>query len=98
MVVKVEGVAEIIGALREIGEALDKSDPITGQLVSDMEKFVHRRTGYLASTFYQKTAVAGADAPYAGYEEERGGEHAYATQAIEDFDTEKYIDELVEAW
>jgi hypothetical protein len=77
---------------------LIEEDPelITGQLADSMRKFVHVKSGHLKSTIYHKGLVAGADAGYAGYEADRGGEHDFAEQAIEDFDIEKYADKVVE--
>ena len=92
----------VIGA-NELGISLAQrrrlmADPelITWQLALNMSQVVHRVTGYLQSSIYHKGPVAGAKAPYAGIEEERGPDHDYATQAIENFSIEKYADKLVE--
>lgn len=77
---------------------LIEEDPelITAQLDESMRRFVHVKTGYLKSTIYHKGLVAGADAPYAGYEADKGDDHDFAQQAIDDFDMERYADKLVE--
>ena len=92
------GLFELTRDLKKLQVLLKNPELITWQLDLNMNKVVHVRTGYLKSTIYHKRNIAGADAPYAGYEEERGGGHAYATQAIEDFSIEKYADEVWEAF
>lgn len=68
---------------------------IAKELDSLMNDYVHVLTGYLKSSIYHKTNVAGAKAPYAGFEEERGESHEYATKAIDAFDVNKYIDRVI---
>src|SRR3990172_153091 len=95
--VHVVGAAEL-GADLEKMRRLIEEDPelITGQLDESMSKFVHIVTGYLKSTIYHKGLIAGADAPYAGYEADRGGDHDFAQQAIDDFDMDRYADRVTE--
>ena len=83
-----------LGTMRRLIE--EDPELITSQLDESMHKFVHVITGYLKSTIYHKGLVAGADAGYAGYEADRGGEHDFAELAIEDFDIERYADKIVE--
>lgn len=90
----VVGLDELTTDLKKLQVLLKNPELITWQLALNMNKVVHIKTGYLKSTIYHKNDVAGADAPYAGYEEERGGTHAYATRAIEDFSMEKYADDV----
>lgn len=73
----------------------DEPELITGQLDESMSRFAHVITGYLLGSIYHRGLVAGADAPYAGYEADKGGDHDFAEQAIEDFDLERYADEVV---
>lgn len=90
---RVIGLKELEKALASIDERLADLELITRDLANNMRKFVHVETGYLRSTIWHKGAEAGADAPYAGYEEER---HEYALDAIENFDVEKYLKEVTE--
>jgi hypothetical protein len=94
--VVVIGAAQLGADLETVAALLTKPELITWQLALNMSRVVHRRTGYLQSTIYHKAHEAGATAPYAGFEEERGGSHAYATRAIEDFNMERYADNVWE--
>lgn len=94
MPVKLIGFDILERDLREVEKLLEKPELITEELDALMNKFAHVQTGYLKSTIYHKGNVAGADAPYAGYEEERGGDHAYATRAIEAWSIEKFADKV----
>lgn len=96
MTITTHGLPELNKALAEIARNIKKPDLVTIPLVRSMTKFVHVDTGYLKSTIYRKTWIAGADAPYAGYEADRSGEHDYAERAIEDFDIDAYLDSLVD--
>ncbi len=98
MSITVHGVTELNQALRGIAANIKNPDLVTIPLERSMTKFVHVDTGYLKSTIYRKAWEAGADAPYAGYEADRGGEHDYAEQAIEDFDIDAYLDSIVEVF
>lgn len=79
-----------------VKERLDDVTLVTKVLAAEMRKVAHVHTGYLKSTIYYKGNVAGAKAPYAGYEELRGGSHALATIAIQSFNTGKYLDEVTD--
>lgn len=91
------GANELAGDFEEMARII-KEEPelITSQLDESMVKFAHVLTGYLRGSIYHKGPVAGADAPYAGYEDDRGGGHDFAEQAINDFDLRKYADKVVE--
>lgn len=92
--VAVLGLNKLRSELMEVIKQLDDIEVVTKELDIQMNKVVHIVTGYLKSTIYHKGNVAGADAPYAGYEEGRGGSHAYATRAIEALDIEKFADHV----
>lgn len=93
--VRVIGAKELGISLGEMKQLAENPELITWQLALNMSKVVHRITGYLQGSIYHKGAVAGAKAPYAGYEEERGSPHDYATQAIENFSMERYADGVI---
>lgn len=94
----VKGDKELISIIKHIRYNIkDKSD-ITFELAKGMKEVVHVDTGYLKSTIYSNKNKAGAKAPYAGYEEERGNSHAFATRAIENFDIRKYANKLLGKW
>lgn len=95
MAVRVIGLKELIGALDGMVEVIEDEKLVPEMLVHNMESFAHRRTGYLASTIYHKSNVAGASAPYAGYEADRGGSHDYAQRAIDAFNAGAYLDKIV---
>ena len=69
---------------------------ITKRLETDMRKYAHIITGYMKSTVYHTNFLAGADAGYAGFEADRGGDHDFAQRAINAFPVEEYFDEIVE--
>jgi len=95
--VHVVGAAELGADLEKMRRLIAETpELITGQLDTSMNKFVHVITGYLKSTIYHKGLIAGADAPYAGYEADRGGDHDFAQQAIDDFDMDRYADRVTE--
>lgn len=90
------GLEDLVRDISEMQRLMENPERVTKRLAASMRKFVHVRTGFLKSTIYHKGNVAGAKAPYAGIEEERGGPHAYATRAIKDFNMDRYADEIVE--
>jgi hypothetical protein len=92
LAVKTIGFDKLGRDLQKVIENIGDVEIITAELDALMKKFVHVDTGYLKSTIYHKGNVAGADAPYAGDEEERGGEHAFATRAIEAFNLKDFAD------
>lgn len=95
MAARIIGLDELMAEFAELAELLKKGPEFaTAQLDEGMTRVVHVRTGYLKSTIYHKDNVAGADAPYAGYEADRGGAHDFAEAAIEDFDIERWADEV----
>lgn len=96
MEVKVIGAKALHRALVEVVSRIHKKELITEKLDVGMTKYAHVITGYMKSTIYHNRMEAGADAPYAGFEADRGGGHDYAQQAINAFPTEKYHDEIVE--
>lgn len=96
MTVKILGLEELKRALQEILERLQDRRQVTKPLADRMEDYVHRDTGYLASTIFWNDEIAGATAPYAGIEEERGGGHAYGSKAIQNFNIDAYSDTVVE--
>lgn len=95
MPVKLIGFDLLEKDLKEVAELLKHPEIITEELDAQMNNFVHQITGYLKSTIYHTNHIAGADAPYAGFEEERGGGHAYATRAIEAWSIEKFGDRVM---
>ena len=102
-VTQIIGAAELEGAIGEILERLDDLEFITQPLAEGMRRVVHIQTGYLQSTIYHTQAIAGADAPYAGFEADRGDilaagkrGHDYAQRSIDDFDADAYFDKIVE--
>lgn len=96
MAVKVVGAKELGDALEKIGKLIENPELVTEQLDRSMNKFAPVRTGHLKSSTYHKENIAGAKADYAGWVEEMGKPYAYATEAIEDFNVNKFADQLVE--
>jgi len=92
LAVKTIGFDKLGRDLQKVIETIGDVEIITTQLDTLMQKFVHVDSGDLKKSIYHKGNVAGADAPYAGTEEERGGEHAFATQAIEAFNLKDFAD------
>lgn len=94
MGVEIIGLDKLLADLREVDRLIRGPGIsfITRHLAEGMRKHVHIDTKYLRSTIYHKKKIAGAKAAYAGYEEERGSSHAYATKAINDFHLETYAD------
>jgi hypothetical protein len=96
-VVRVIGAEALGDDLEKILKLLDEPELITKQLDRLMMEFAPVRTGHLKSSIYHKNDVAGAKADYAGWVElMRSKKYAYATQAIQDFDMNKYADQIVE--
>lgn len=95
MTVKIIGAKRLHRALTEVLQNIGDVSLITSRLVIDMTKYAHVITGYMKSTIYHKDNIAGADAPYAGYEADRGGSHDYAQRAINAFPVDDYFDEVV---
>jgi hypothetical protein len=93
--IKVYRVKEIQKALQDVIKNIKDYELVTKPLADLMRDYVHVDTGYLKSTIYHDGPIAGADAPYAGYEDDRGGSHAYGAQAIEAFGLEAYADIVV---
>jgi hypothetical protein len=95
MTIKIIGLPGLTEALKKIIENIGDVEIITKPLADLMRDYVHVDTGYLKSTIYHDGPVAGASAPYAGYETERGGSHDFASQAMEAFDISAYADAVV---
>lgn len=96
--IKITGHKHVIQGLDQILDNIEDPEIITEDLAEGMRKYVHVQTGYLKSTIYYKHNVAGADAPYAGHEAARGGEHNFPQKAIDAFDINKYADNIVKDW
>jgi hypothetical protein len=96
MSLKVIGVEDIQKALEQIRANINNLEIVTRPLAASMREYVHVDTGYLQSTIGYSGNVAFAEAKYAGYEADRGGDHDYATQAVDGFDIEAYADTVVE--
>ena len=94
--VRVIGAHELHRDLVEMIRRTGDMSPITSQLAVDMRKFAHVITGYMKSTIYHTNFIAGADAYYAGYEADKGGDHDYAQRAINAFPADKHLDWIVE--
>ena len=94
--VKVIGGDELHKALVEMLSRTGRISLITERLETDMRKYAHIITGYMKSTVYSTNFIAGADAYYAGFEADRGGDHDYAQRAINAFPVDEYFDEIVE--
>ena len=93
--VKTIGFDLLANDIEQVRRLLQEPELITAALHASMSKFVHVETGRLKKSLYHKGNIAGAKAPYAGDEEEREGDHAYATRAIKAFDVDKYADEVL---
>jgi hypothetical protein len=93
--IKVYRVKEIQKALQDVIKNIKDYELITKPLANLMRDYVHIDTSYLKGTIYHDGPIAGASAPYAGYEDDRGGSHAYGAQAIEAFGLEAYADVVV---
>jgi hypothetical protein len=95
--VYVIGANELAEDFERMRRLVDNSPQlVTEQLADSMTKFAHVITGYLKASVYHKHREAGANAPYAGYESDRGGDHDFAERAIEDFDINRIADKIVE--
>ena len=94
--VRVIGGDELHKDLVEMLKRTGKVPLITKRLETDMRKYAHIITGYMKSTVYHTNFIAGADAYYAGFEADRGGDHDFAQRAINAFPDEEYFDEIVE--
>ena len=98
MAIKTKGFKKLAEDTEQVRKLLQKPELITIALHSSMTKFVHVDTGDLRKSLFFKDNIAGSKLPYAGFEEEREGSHAYATRAIEAFDINKYANEVTEPW
>lgn len=99
MAVRILGAAEVHRALVAVQSQIGEIRRIIPKMLDpDLHKYAHVITGYMKSTIYQKYGQAGADAYYAGFEADRGGEHDFAQQAIDDFDWEELFDKIVEPY
>ena len=94
--VRVIGAKKLHKALVEMVRRTGDKDRITSQLAVDMRKYAHIITGYMRSTVYHTNFIAGADAYYAGFEADKGGDHDYAQRAINAFPADKHLDWIVE--
>jgi len=90
------GEAELHSALTEMLQRMGDLTLITNPLEGGMRKYAHVITGYMKSSIFHNRMIAGADATYAGFEADRGGEHDFAQKAIFAFPAGKYLDEIVE--
>lgn len=95
MGLRIFGLPPIITGLKNVSEALEDTSLITEDLAEGMRRYAHVATGYLRSTVYHEEAIAGASAPYAGFEADRGGEHDFAQKAVDAFKIDEYADMLV---
>lgn len=93
---KVIGLTPLIADLQTTHRLLKDPELVTRPLARAMVTYVHVHTGYLRSTIFHKGNVAGALAPYAGIEEDRGGDHAFASRAIKNFNEGAYLDLVLE--
>lgn len=94
MKINVTGAATWSILLEKIIERI-KPDVFAAQLAELMQRFVHVRTGFLRSTIYHYGDRAGASAAYAEYEANRGGEHDFATRAIDALDIDRTVTEAL---
>jgi hypothetical protein len=95
LTVKIIGLVEMRADFAEIIKNIGDVEIITKELADLMSQYVHVDTGYLRSSIYYAGNSAGASAEYAGFEDDRGGSHAYGTRAAEDIDIEKWADYVV---
>jgi hypothetical protein len=93
---RIIGARELAGDIEQMRDLIPQQEPNTKQLAALMTKYVHVKTGFLRSTIYHKHNIAGATAPYAGYEADRGGEHDFAARAIKAFNLDSYADRITE--
>lgn len=96
MAVKIIGAEKLHEALWAMIRRIEDYSLITKQLARYMAIYAHVDTGYMKSTIYYKRNIAGASAPYAGFEADRGGEHDFAQKAIDAFRVDAYLGEIVE--
>jgi len=95
-VVKIIGLEALQSALQKMIAYIRDPELVTSKLADLMRDYVHRQSGYLASTIYHSGPEAGATAPYAQVEEDRGGSHAFGTRAVNAFNERDYLDKIVE--
>jgi hypothetical protein len=96
LTVRIIGLNELNKAFTEIKANIENVEIVTSALADLMRQYVHVISGDLQASVGYQESIAYADTVYAGIEEERGGSHAYGTQAIESFDVESYADKVVE--
>lgn len=95
MPAKVIGAKKLHRALVDLQSNIGNRRLVTKRLDAGMNKYAHVITGYMKSTIYYTNLIAGADASYAGFEADRGGDHDFAQLAIDNFPVEDYFDEIV---
>ena len=96
MTVRVIGADKLAVDIKTMRKLVKNPELVTRQLDKAMHRHAPEDTGHLKSTIYHKGNVAGARADYAGWVEEMDKPYAYATEAIEDFNMNKYADQVVE--
>lgn len=97
MAVKIIGLDGLQDALNEMLKRFDDLEEFVHRpLAEGMRKHAHVDTGRMRSSVYSKHDHSGADAPYAGYEADRGGSHDFGQAAIDDFDARKFLEHIVE--
>ena len=92
---RIIGARELHAVLIDILQNIGDLTFVTKRLAKDMTKFAHVDTGYMKGTIYHTFDIAGADAPYAGFEADRGGSHDFAQRAINAFPVDEYFNEIV---
>lgn len=91
---------DVLGALawtNALEKIIERIQPaiFAKKLADLMQRYVHVKTGYLRSTIYYYGDKAGATAPYAGYEAERGGSHDFVSRAIDALDIDRTVTEAL---
>jgi hypothetical protein len=96
MKITITGDKDIIIALEGIRRRTLDPEEAAAPLAESMRRYAHVMTGYLRDSIYHEGNFAVASAPYAEYEADRGGDHDFAGQAVDDFNMERFADRIVE--
>ena len=95
MAVRIIGADKVGAALGDLADRVNDQEIVTSRLATGMRQYAHVLTGTLRDSIGFSGNVAFADAPYAGYEADRGGDHAFDELAIDNLDMEELADALV---
>jgi hypothetical protein len=95
--VQVTGVPEVNQVFDEIAHNIGNvPSRLADQMTTYMREEVHVQSGYLHSTIHSDGPYAMANAPYAGFEADRGGAHDFPALAEEKITDDTVADYVME--